>query len=69
MYVPGGGIPMGMPGGPLGGIIIGAGIGMPPINAAEGPPTPRTGPDGQKAGEGRGKGNGGIRDVGKGKKM
>ena len=33
---------IGMPGGPRGGIIIGAG--MPPISAADGPPTPRTGP-------------------------
>ena len=52
--VPGGGIiGMGIPGGPRGGIIIGAG--MPPMSAGEGPPTPRTGPDDRgRKGEGMG---------------
>ena len=53
--VPGGGIiGMGIPGGPRGGIIIGAG--MPPIRAGDGPPTPRTGPDNRKGGAERERG-------------
>lgn len=54
----------GMPGGPRGGIIIGAGM-PPPMRAAEGPPTPRTGPDRQgQEGEGEEVGvkKGGVRE-------
>jgi len=51
---PGGGIiDMGIPGGPRGGIIIGAGM-PPPMRAGEGPPTPRTGPEDRNTGTERG---------------
>ena len=47
---------MGIPGGPRGGIIMGAG--MPPMRAGEGPPTPRTGPDDRRGKRSRKRGKG-----------